>query len=59
MKFGDIVYYTYLHHLNRKSVARREKRCIFIKQEGNTVYIVCEGNKTITKTTISDIEAVQ
>ena len=56
MKFGDIVYYRYLHHFNRKSSAWRKKKAVFIKQEGDDVWIVCEGNKTVTKTTARKIK---
>jgi len=55
VKFGDRVYYQYLHHLNSKSTFLNKKKAIFIKQEGKKVWVVCEGNKTITKTTVKNI----
>ena len=51
MKFGDIVYYKY-----QKSGVWRKKKAVFLKQEEDIVYIVCEGDITATKTVMKLIK---
>jgi len=56
MKFGDEILYVYTHHFNLSSSKRMGKNAIFIKQEGEVVYLICEGNKSVTKTNIDSIQ---
>ena len=56
MKFGDKVTYGYWHYLNHGESFWMRKEAIFVKKEGVHIWIVCKGNKSITKTTTDQIE---